>query len=250
MRGSNRAAYLDEITRIESQQDKTKEQRDAETAAFMMKQIPQMSLRIGLFSSHPPIQDRVVRLRGLLHEPSGVPEETLADVQAKRRAAAKIITETTQNNPAVAAAFLGSIIRANPVDQLTREIGENPLLRALIPAQPSEQEQTYTDPSEQAEYQKLYEYNMGLTRDKAGLSAGRAPNLESPLAALESLKQMDPAQLQAILAAGMAASARKKPTATSESVDGEPRPAKKPHYLFWFVIILSAAAIIAAQAIK
>ncbi len=246
--GSNWANYLDEVARIESQQDLTKEQRDAQAAAYVVKGMPQISFRVGL-SSHPPIRERIVRLRALLHEPSAVPEETLTDVQTRRRAAARIVTETTQNNPAMAAALIESIIGANPGELLRRELGENSPLSALIPALPSEQEQTYADPAEQAAYKKLYEYNLGFTGNEAGSSTGRAPNLGSPLAALESLKQMDPAQLQAILAAGMA-SARKKPAATSAGVDGQLRPAKKPHYVFWFVIILSAAAIIAAQAIK
>jgi heat shock protein HtpX len=247
--GTNWANYLDEVARIESQQDLPKEQRDAQAAAYVVKGMPQISFRVGL-SSHPPIRDRIVRLRALLHEPSDVPEETLTDVQTRRRAAARIVTETTQNNPAMAAALIGSIIGANPGELLRRELGENSPLSALIPALPSEQEQTYADPAEQAAYKKLYEYNLGFTGDKAGLSAGPAPNLGSPLAGLEAVRRMDPTQLQAILAAGMAAGARKRPAATSEGVDGQLRPAKKPHYVFWFVIILSAAAIIAAQAIK
>jgi hypothetical protein len=114
----------------------------------------------------------------------------------------------------------------------------------LAPAQPSEPEQSYTDPSEQATYQKLYEYNLGLTGDKARSSAGQALNLASPL---EALRTMDPAQLQAILASGFAAAQK---NVVPESIAGERQPSKKLHYLFWLVIALSAGAVIASLTMK
>jgi hypothetical protein len=101
-----------------------------------------------------------------------------------RKTAAKIVAATPKNNPEVAAALVGSMIQANPVAQVLRAFGENSPASGLVPAQPSEPDQTYTDPSEQATYQELYEYNLGLTSDKARSSAGQAPNLASPLEAL------------------------------------------------------------------
>jgi hypothetical protein len=184
------------------------------------------------------------------HPGNGEPAEMPADVQARRRAAVKVVTEATQNNPEVAAAFVGALLKANPVEQMRRELGENSPLSGLIPSQPSEPEQPYTDPSEQAEYQKLYEYNLGLTGDKARLSAGQMPNLASPV---EALRTIDPAQLQALLARGFAAgqlAAGKKPAVASENLASTGRPAKKHHYLFWLVIALSAGAVLASFAIK
>ena len=68
--GKSWSEYLDEVARIESQQDKSKEQRDAEVAQYMAKGMPP-SLFQGSFSSHPPIHDRIMRLRGLLHRGLG-----------------------------------------------------------------------------------------------------------------------------------------------------------------------------------
>jgi len=70
--GSGWTEYLDEVARIESQQGMTKEQRDAQVAGFVVKGMPQISFQ-SPFSSHPPLHDRIARLRALLHEPSGVP---------------------------------------------------------------------------------------------------------------------------------------------------------------------------------
>jgi hypothetical protein len=243
--GSGWTEYLDEVARIESQQGMTKEQRDAQVASFVVKGMPQISFQ-SRFSSHPPLHDRIARLRALLHEPSCVPVESPAEILAKRKAAAKVVAETTKNNPEVAAALVASMIQGNPVAQVLRAFGENSPASGLVPAQPSEPEQTYTDPSEQATYQKLYEYNLGLTGDKARSSAGQAPNLASPL---EALRTMDPAQLQAILASGFAA-AQKKSAAVPESIAGERQASKKPYYLVWLLTAVSAGAIIASLAIR
>jgi Zn-dependent protease with chaperone function len=69
---TNWVEYLDEVARIEAQPDKSKAQRDAEAAQLMAKSVP-----LGLFqhtvSSHPPIHDRIVRLRGLKLPPAEKP---------------------------------------------------------------------------------------------------------------------------------------------------------------------------------
>jgi len=242
--------YLDEVARIEAQQDKPKEQRDAEVAAYVVKGMPQMPFQAGL-SSHPPIRERIVRLRGLLHEESGAAEESPAElpaeIAAKRRAAAKLVTETTENNPAAPGALVASMIQANPLAQMVRRL--EPILPAGgSPSAPTEGP-PYSDSTEEATYQKLYEYNLGLTGDKGRASGGQAPNLGSPLEALAAVGKMDPVQLQAILTAGFAA-AQKKPVTVTASVAGERPPSRKLRYMFWIVIALSAGAIIASLAIK
>ena len=85
--GTSWSEYLDEVARIESQQDKSKEQRDAEVAQYMAKGAPP-SLFAGVFSSHPPIHDRIMRLQGLLHQDSGAPAESADELRARRKAAA------------------------------------------------------------------------------------------------------------------------------------------------------------------
>ena len=244
--GSGRTEFLDEVARIESQQGMTKEQRDAQLAA-VLRGMPQISFP-SPFSSHPPLHDRIARLRPLLHEPSGVPVDSTAEILAKRKAVAKVVAETTKNNPEVAAALVTSLIQANPAAQVLRAFGENLRAGGLDPEQPSEPEQTYTDPSEQATYQKLYEYNLGLTGDERA-SAGQVGKLTSPPEALEAVRRMEPAQMQAILTAGFAAS-QKKSAAVPERIASERQPSKKLQYLFWLVIALSAGAIIASVTMK
>ena len=169
--------YLDEVGRIESLQDLTKEQRDAQAAAYVVKGMPQISFR-SPFSSHPPIHDRIVRLRGLLHETSGAPGESSAaipdEIVARRKAAAKVVEEAAKSNPEVAAALVTSMIQANPAAGLLRQFGVSPEAGGSSPA-PTEGK-TYSDATEESTYQKLYEYNLGLTGDTARSSAAPAPN--------------------------------------------------------------------------
>ncbi|HEY2107530.1 MAG TPA: M48 family metalloprotease, partial [Candidatus Binataceae bacterium] len=67
--GTSWVEYLDEVARIEEQPDQSKEQRDAQVAQFMAKGMPPNLFQHAL-SNHPPIHDRIVRLRGLLHQAS------------------------------------------------------------------------------------------------------------------------------------------------------------------------------------
>jgi len=275
--GTSSGKFLDEVAQIEAQEDKTKERRDAEVADLMMKGVPTQNLFLfrGALSSHPPIDDRIARLYGLLHQPSAAP--TPDEINAKRSAAAKVVAEVTKPNSEAAAAVIESMLRAPLGEQVLRVLGANlpargpdpaqaspgeELLRALganvpasgpDPAQPAAEERTYDNLSDQAAYQKLYEYNLGLTGDKPRAQAGHLPGSESPLGRMiggQPLTTIDPAQLRATLAAAMAASVRKKSAATPESVVGEQPPSKKPHYLFWLMIAVSAGAIIAALALK
>jgi hypothetical protein len=143
--------------------------------------------------------------------------------------------------------------QATPGEELLRTLGANLPASGPDPAQPAAEDQTYDNLSDQAAYQKLYEYNLGLTGDKPRSKAGHVPGSESPLGAViggQPLTTIDPAQLQAALAAAMAASVRKKSSAAPESVVGGQPPSKKPHYLFWLMIAVSAGAIIAALALK
>jgi heat shock protein HtpX len=264
--GASSTEYLDEVARIEAQADKTKERREAEVVDFVVKRMPLNPFQ-GRFSSHPPIRDRIARLYALLHQT--VPAESPEEVRAKRKAAAKIVAETMRTNPEATAAVmakfveklqgnlnLAEIAKANPEElamlqanpQLMRGLGAIPPASGLDPAPPpadpappSAENQTFDNPSDQAAYQKLYEYNMKFTGDKS----------ESPLQSLLGGQPttIDPAQIQAALALGMA-SMNRKAAAASKSDPGQQTAPKKFHYLFWLVIALSAGAIIASFAIK
>jgi heat shock protein HtpX len=264
--GASSTEYLDEVARIEAQAEKTKEQREAEVVDFLVKRMPLNPFQ-GRFSSHPPIRDRIARLYALLHQT--VPAESPEEVRAKRKAAAKIVAETMRTNPEAMAAVMAKFVeklqgnlnqaeiaKANPEElamlqanpQLMRGLeaippasGPDPTPPPADPAPPSAENQTYDNPSDQAAYQKLYEYNMKFTGDKS----------ESPLQSLlrGQPATIDPAQIQAALALGMA-SMNRKVAAASKSDPGQQTAPKTFHYLFWLVIALSAGAIIASFAIK
>jgi hypothetical protein len=144
------------------------------------------------------------------------------------------------------AAVLGAMLEAKPAQQIMRALAENaPPDDAGAGGQPQalEQGKGCADPSE-AEYQKLYEYNLGLTEDRAKVEAERSP--DSPLQALvrgQSVK-IDPVQLQAVLALGMA-SAHRKPAPAPAKAAGTPASPRALRYMFWIVIALSAGAIAA-----
>ena len=146
-----------------------------------------------------------MRLRGLLHEASDAPQESEAEVRARRKAAANTVKELTAQNPEAMAAMFETILRANPAQQLMRPVGETAPSGEAEAAEPPDKDKAGADPSE-AEYQKLYAYNLGLTGDRARLEAEERRSSESPLQALlggQSVK-IDPADLRAALAIGMA----------------------------------------------
>ncbi len=263
--GASPAEYLDEVARIEGQADKTKEQRDAEVVDFVVKRLPPSPFQ-GRFSSHPPIRDRIARLYALLHQT--VPAESPEEIRDKRSAAAKIVSETIRTNPQVMAAVMAKaveklqensdlweIAKTNPERlamlqrsaQLTRAFGAeppqsepDPSQPSADPAQPPANNQTPDNSSDQAIYQKLYDFNMRFT----------AENSEPPMQSLlrGQPPTVDPAQIQATLARAMASMNRE--AAARSPVPGPQTAPKQSHYLFWLVIALSAGAIIASFAIK
>ncbi len=270
--GTSSAEYFDEVARIEAQADKTKEQRDAEVVDFVVKRLPPNPFQ-GRFSSHPPIRDRIARLYALLHQT--VPAESPEEIRAKTSAAAKIVSETMRTNPQAMAAImakfaeklqgnldLSEIAKSNPEglarlqasSQLMRAFGANPpesepdpsqpsadpAQSPADPAQPPANNQTRDNSSDQAVYQKLYEYNMRYTGEKS--ESPRQPLLRGQPTTI------DPAQIQAALELGMARMTRK--AAARSIVPGQQTAPKKSHHLFWLVIALSAGAIIASFAIK
>jgi heat shock protein HtpX len=248
--GASWAEYLDEVARIESQQDKSKEQRDAEVAQYVAKGMPQ-SLFQGVLSSHPPIHDRIIRLRRLMHQASGAPPESETEIQAQRKAAAKTVREVTTANPEAMAAAVGAMMGSNTAQQMIRAMSESAPPGESERLAPPEQHEAYDDPSQQATYQKLYEYNLGLTGDRSRLAAERSLSSESPLDALlhGQSENINPAQLRAALELGIA-SAHRKPPATSANTTGSAALPRAVRFMFWIVIALCAGAIAAAFALR
>ena len=136
-----------------------------------------------------------------------------------------------------------------------RAFGANPPESEPDPAQPSADpaqppadppppanNQTYDNPSDQAAYQKLYEYNMRFTRRKIRIAAAVA----APRSTNNNRSRSD---------TGRRLDARngeheQEGRRAASIVPGQQTGPKKSHYLFWLVIALSAGAIIASFAIK
>ncbi len=245
--GNNWSDLLDGVTRIESQADKSKEARDAEVAQFMIHGMPQSTnVFQGLFSSHPPIRDRIVRLSALVANPAGASAETTSDLQTHRQAAAKVVSEISKNNPDVVAAVLGSMLKNSPMAQVLGSLGQGAQDdTTLEDAAPSE---TGGGDSDEKTYKKLYNYNLGLT-------GNRPRNLPDPTGnPLTPLQQMlrgapanfDPNQLRTAIAVAMASQHKPRVVVTVKQSSWS----TLTMVLFWAVIAISAGAIVAALTIK
>jgi heat shock protein HtpX len=116
--------YLDEIAEIESQPGKSKVQRDAELVQYISKGEPPNFFH-SILASHPPIHDRLERLRALIRDPAA-PLLSEAEVHARRRAAAKTLNEITAAGPEVMAAAIEAMVKAKSSGQQgMRTAGEN-----------------------------------------------------------------------------------------------------------------------------
>ena len=103
------------------------------------------------------------------------------------------------------------------------------------------------DASEQAEYRKLYQYNLAFTGESAGSTTSHPPSPGSPLGAMLGgpSGEINPEQLRAALTIGIA-STHQKPMTVVASLTGEPKTPSTLRIMFWIVIALSAGAIAAA----
>src|SRR5262249_36575621 len=109
----------------------------------------------------------------LLHQAPGAPAESADEIRARRRAAAQTVSRVTAASPEAMAAVLGAMLEAKPAQQIVCALPENVAPReaeAAEPPQAPEQGKSDIDPSE-AEYQKLYAYNLGLAGDHAKVEA-------------------------------------------------------------------------------
>jgi len=249
--GASMGQFLDQVAQIGAQADKPKSQRDAEIAELMVKGMPEQNLFQGVLSSHPPIHDRIARLYGLLHEPSSA-APTLDQIDAKRSAAAKAVSEVAKTNPDAAAAVLESMLRMPAATQLMGALGANLPEGGADSAEPSGQAPVFDNPSEQAEYQRLYKQDLELADDASPLPI-HPPRPGSPLEAIFGGQPptIDHDKLRAAFALAMASAQKTRPAVASPKVANNPaEPPSALHYIFWIVIALSAGAIAAALAFK
>jgi hypothetical protein len=245
--GASNEELLDEVARIEAQDDKTKERREDEVTDLVVKGMARQNLFQGALSSHPPIHDRIARLNLLLHQPSGAtpPEQ----IKAKRAAAAKVVADVARSNPDAAIAVIESMVKSRPAALLMHALGVDQAFGGSDPLVPPDGDPTYANPADQAAYQKLYEYNLGLTGDKPRSATGHLPGSGSPQEVLLGGQPggIDPTKLRAALTMAMASMPKK--AASPVKAPGEP-PCSKNHYFFWLVMALSAGAIVAALALR
>jgi len=241
--------YLDQVTRIESQQDKSKEQRDAEVLQYMAKAIPEGILH-SAFSSHPPIRQRIARLRGLLHDGSAAPQDSEAEVKAQRRAAAENLKEISERSPEAMATVLGGLLGAGPAQLLTRALEGN-VAGSQAETAAAPQEGSDADASEQTTYKKLFEYNLALTGDRLRLEEERARQCGSPLEAMlgDSLAKIDPEKLRIALTIGITSAHKSRATAPPNDAGSRNLP-KMLGVIIGIVVALLVGAIIAGLAVR
>jgi heat shock protein HtpX len=264
--GASREEIVDQVAAIQAQADKTEEQHDAAITELVVKGMARQSFSLfrGVFSTHPPIQDRIARLNGLLHQPSTAESE---ERDAERAVAAKAIQQVTQSSPDAMAAVIQSMFRTRPGGQLTDALQGDQAIGASDLPEPPDGKPKYANAADEAAYKKLYEYNLRLTGDKPPSEASPALSAGSLIEALiggqlgvndlgkndpaqlgAALGAIDPARLRAALVLGMA-STHKATAALPVAARGEHPPAKR-HYFFWLVMALSAGAIIAGLAVR
>ena len=271
--------FINEITRIRSQADKSQEERDAEAKNFAAHEYPR-NFVLERISSHPPLHDRIARLQALAGEaPSTAGGLTDAQLQAKFKESVLFVRYAASADPEVMAKVMQSALLASPVGRA--------MLQATIGATQTGGESTQRDPIEQ----KLYEANLASTGDLARSTALRptaGEDFDPPRSLEQQLFEPAVAAIRAVsqnaskdssLGADPASGkdAGLPGSATNEDLEREAfakmlgpvvaslRRPKKPlitlgaaerptgsrgGYLFWFVIAFSAAAIVASFAIK
>ena len=249
--GPSQAEFLDEVSRIESDKDKSQEQRDAEAADFITRQLPR-NLFQGLISTHPPIHDRLARLHRLLGEEgdaAGEKPESEAEILARRKAAAKAVIEVQKTNPDAMAAALQSALRATPGGrELIHALAGNTSPVPGLGVGSSEDKPHETTADDEA-YQKLYKYNLEFTGDERLAQTDNAIAARSVFA--DTSSRIEPQSLpdEAALSMVLASVQASRPAASKSAVpavSGGPRG----HLIAWTVIAISAGVIIATLAAK
>src|SRR5580692_8757721 len=107
--------YLDELTRIRSQADKSEEQRDAEATKFATDEYPRNALQQSV-STHPPLADRIARLQQLVKAAGDSKGDASSEeIAAQRSESARFVTNLSTSDPAMAAKVVESALLATPM---------------------------------------------------------------------------------------------------------------------------------------
>jgi hypothetical protein len=107
--------YLDELTRIRSQADKSEEQREAEATKFATDEYPRNTLQQAV-STHPALAERIARLQQLVKAAGDSKGEATNDeIAANRSESARFVTDLATSDPAMAANVVESALLATPM---------------------------------------------------------------------------------------------------------------------------------------
>ena len=270
--GRSYQEFVNEITRIRSQPDKTEEQRDEEAKNFAAHEYPR-NMVVQAISSHPPLRERIARLQALIGAMPGAgqdasPASALTDeqLQAKFSESATFVRDAASTDPEVLAKVMQSALLALPAGRK--------LLEENIGATQTVEGSTSRDPIEQ----KLYEANLASTGHlQAALSTAKKPyasgiaswfqrdtvldsslppelradpasRKEAGLPDSASTEELEREALAKLLAPVAASMRPKKPAIRLAIV--ERRTGSGGAFLFWIVMALSVGAIIATIAAR
>ena len=255
--GRSQAEFLDEVSRVESEQDKSEEDRDAELADYVAREYPQNYFQ-DLISTHPPIPDRLARLHRLLGDK---PAESEAEISARRKAAGKAVIEVEKTNPEAMAAALQASLQATPQGrEVIHALAGNTL---LVPGAgcvgTSDQDKPLETSADQQVYERLYKYNLASTGDDPPAETDNPPAARSILGdassgiepqSLPDEAARSKAALSMVLASMQAAKpVAAKPVVTKSAVATASR-GPRGYPIAWTVIAISVGVIIATLAAK
>jgi heat shock protein HtpX len=107
--------YLDELTRIRSQAEKSEGQREAEATKFATDEYPRNTLQQAV-STHPALAERIARLQQLVKAAGDSKGEATNDeIAANRSESARFVTDLATSDPAMAANVVESALLATPM---------------------------------------------------------------------------------------------------------------------------------------
>ena len=132
--------YLDELTRIRSQADKSEEQREAEATKFATDEYPRNALQQAV-STHPALADRIARLQQLVKAAGDSKGDASSDeVDAKRSESARFVTNLSTSDPAMAANVVESALLATPMGRkmMDEKLGGELSAEGLASVEPSD----------------------------------------------------------------------------------------------------------------
>ena len=224
--GRSYEEFINEITRIRSQPDKTAEQRDEEARNFAATEYPR-NLVVEKVSSHPPLRERIARLQALIGAaPGAAAASRIADDQlgAQFSESVRFVRNAAKTDPEVAAKVLQSALLASE--------GGRQMLQERFGGAQSAPESNAREPG-------------ALPPNLSGIPASVTGIGLPDSAASEALEVEALAKMLGPVIAGM----RPKAAAIQPAATNRP-PRSLGMLLFWLALAISAGALIAVLTTK